>query len=141
MFDNLKWEKLGTVAVDSGTLMVVDPCYVLPDHKRYPSDMPVKADYKDMLDAYETVGFDSLTVEPWGEAFGMCIGTTYGDGVYNVWGVKQGDKITHWMVVTGEDEDDENEDEETCEICGRDIDYPGETKCDRCLESEGDDQD
>lgn len=105
------WELLGKVAVDSGNLMVVDPCYVLPDKKRgFADDNADHRDYSDFLDAFPDEGYVP-TVEPWGPGMGLCIGTTYGDGVYDVYGVKNRDgRVTHWMVVTdGSDMDTDDE--------------------------------
>lgn len=114
MFNYLNWEHLGTVAVDSGNLMVVDPCYVLQDKRRgFADDNADHRDYSDFLDAFPDDGYVP-TVEPWGAGMGLCIGTTHGDGTYNVYGVKDSaGRVTHWMVVAdGSDMDTDDADDE-----------------------------
>lgn len=142
MFNYLNWEHLGTVAVDSGTLMVVDPCYVLKDKRRgFADDNADHRDYSDFLDAFPSEGYVP-TVEPWGAGMGLCIGTTHGDGLYNVYGVKdRNGRVTHWMVVTdGSDMDTDKEDDgyydqnepDPCSECGG-VDTTGEDGlCDYC---------
>lgn len=141
MFNYLKWEHLGTVAVDSGNLMVVDPCYVLKDKRRgFADDNADHRDYSDFLDAFPSEGYVP-TVEPWGAGMGLCIGTTYGDGLYNVYGVKDRDgRVTHWMVVTDGsdmDTDEEGESFNQCSQCWNEA-PAGAELCDECLESERD---
>jgi hypothetical protein len=75
---------IGHVAVDSGTIMVVDPCYVLSHN-----GSTIKETYNDMLDAFYPEGQNDEDapsfVEPWSEGGGICVSTLFGDGLYPVY--------------------------------------------------------
>jgi hypothetical protein len=78
------WECVGFVPVDSGQLMLVDPCYVTADF-----DVPFKGDKDRVGVNYNSACSASLTDEPtFGSNehvphLGMCFGTG-GDGCFNV---------------------------------------------------------
>lgn len=67
-----QWETLGYIGVDSGTIMVVDPCYVIPDELW--SDSCHEFDDKK--------GFDKRYAEM--ADGGIHILTAHGDGSYAV---------------------------------------------------------
>lgn len=67
-----RWETLGYIGVDSGTVMVVDPCYVVPD-----------ADWDAWHHEYKDKdGFDNYFAEM--ESGGIAVNTAHGDGQYAV---------------------------------------------------------
>lgn len=65
-----EWELIGEAPVDSGQIMVIDPCYVLDG------------------EAYESVCKVTLSEKGCGPVSdgGTVVGTAYGDGVYPVFG-------------------------------------------------------
>lgn len=67
-----KWETLGHIGVDSGTIMVVDPCYVVPDDDW----MNWYYEYRDKN------GFDNWFAHM--DSDGIAVTTPHGDGVYPV---------------------------------------------------------
>ena len=79
-----KWIKIGDCAVDSGQIMIVDPCYVLPGIGEQ-----IRYTYNDLLGEYEKPGVDDK------QAFevlfskiagtGIISSTGLGDGVYPVY--------------------------------------------------------
>lgn len=64
------WELVGEVSVDSGTLTIVDPCYVDKgfDYEKWCDTEPIKGD---------------IMAQPVPESF--CFLTTHGDGTYPVY--------------------------------------------------------
>jgi hypothetical protein len=87
-----KWERVGACPVDSGLIMIVDPCYVMPD--RTDSD-PVRGagyDYNELLGELDkdanTDGpgyVDNHEIafsKPYGT--GIVVSNHIGDGVYPV---------------------------------------------------------
>ncbi len=97
------WKRVGTINVDSGQMMLVDPCYVMGD-SRYPEDKG--ADYSDLLAAYgndhnvNTIEFSN----------GIVSSTGYGDGSYDVF-IKTSDEgafgkcVAELKIVFIEDEE------------------------------------
>lgn len=75
-----EFEPIGEVWVDSGQVMLVDPCYVLGSH----GDL-VEETYQDVLDAYDPLKEDERVVQPWGTGLGLVVGTMWGDGGYTVY--------------------------------------------------------
>lgn len=75
------FEPIGQVYVDSGQVMLVDPCYVLGNENDYAQEV-----YQDVLDAYNP-DYDAreVVVEPWGTGLGLVVSTLYGDGGYTVY--------------------------------------------------------
>jgi hypothetical protein len=97
-FTTNEMELVGAVGVDSGQLMIVDPCYV--------TDGPM---YEDIC---------NLTLaENYGEvALGFATTTLHGDGMYEVYAIKGANGriagMLVWMDDHEPDEDEEYEDEE-----------------------------
>jgi len=73
-----EWKLIGNVGVDSGTLMVGDPCYFMDDSW-------TKKDYdRELIDD----GFDmfkQLNFELGHDGKGVIFSSGLGDGVYQVW--------------------------------------------------------
>lgn len=44
-----KWVRVGSAPVDSGTMMLVDPCYVLPDKRDEGSENHIRLEYSEAL--------------------------------------------------------------------------------------------
>ena len=72
---------IGQLGVDSGTLMIGDPCYAI--HR----ETPYKEFGKNWLDFCDTVlGDHADSVYPVGDGLAVAVSTVYGDGVYNLVG-------------------------------------------------------
>jgi hypothetical protein len=89
------WKKVGVVAVDSGTIWLGDPCYVL---HREPTPPDLGKDWQDFsrrtFEREEKAGTPGVAqfqrhhseegyCQGW-EALGVTVSTGYGDGVYPV---------------------------------------------------------
>lgn len=97
--------KIGECSVDSGQIMIIDPCYVLhqKDH-----ETPT---YEDLLDVYKTPkGKDGTFL--W--KLGIVSGPSDGDGRYPVYAEKDndGDITSLTIELKLRDEEDEEEDDE-----------------------------
>ena len=93
------WKKIGTCAVDSGQMMLVDPCYVLPDSK---GDMSGVA-YDELLELWRIQDWEGDFLDVKG--LGYVSNTGYGDGRYNVYIKKADDKVAELKIVFIEEED------------------------------------
>lgn len=72
------WKKLGVVGVDSGTLMITDPCYITDDRW-------TGKDYdKELLD--EGWKFFKQVKNSHGVKTSVIFSSGFGDGSYKVWG-------------------------------------------------------
>lgn len=70
-----EWELVGEAGVDSGQILIGDPCYFLPEEK-----------YQELLDIHKKDKWKSPTVElPYHMTCGIVTSTGYGDGGYNVY--------------------------------------------------------
>ena len=82
------WELAGYQGVDSGTVIISDPCYVLADEERtYENGMHYDKTYQEFLDAAilpDSGGVQQI-VQPWGDDSATIISTTYGDGAYPIY--------------------------------------------------------
>ena len=96
--------KLGTVGVDAGLLMIIDPCYVKYLKEIHGSsegwDKFVEMLYKKGNDTKNGIAL----------AGGLTFASGYGDGEYTVYGFKNGEghimKVEIDMTWDEEDEDD-----------------------------------
>ena len=89
----MKWKLLGEAGVDSGALMISDPCY---------ADMVSK-----WLNGKEFSRDNQLDYPMGHPGLGVQARTAYGDGTYKVYGLcSDGDKTrAHAMlVITGDEE-------------------------------------
>jgi len=75
-----KWVKIGECAVDSGTIMLVDPCYVLPDKI---GDIATDKDYtyEDFLNDFS----GGLLHKDILDKCAVVLSTGFGDGCYPVY--------------------------------------------------------
>ena len=101
---------LGHVSVDSGQLILVDPCY-LKDWKDGPFDLNFKPD-----NHYAECCLKSLSVQGGGQVFddlAVAFSTGWGDGSYPVYGTKEDGRIVKVEVeMSGEEEEAESEEED-----------------------------
>lgn len=75
--------EIGIVGVDSGTVLVSDPAYVLPRA----TDGILGCDYEDILEhntENRVYDLDIQSTEPWGSGCGL-VANAGGDGVYRVY--------------------------------------------------------
>lgn len=94
---SLHSEQIGEVTVDSGLLMIGDPCYSIPG----PS-------WDVFCDAVGAGDPDSGPCEPLGPGLGIVATTTYGDGTYPVYGLyDMPGRLVGIAVLFGVDGDDE----------------------------------
>jgi hypothetical protein len=103
---------IGEVAVDSGQLMVTDPCYVDPEWRREPFSVVGTVDKtKDALFNYSYDGACRATLNGEGHgqlAFelghagaGVAFSTAWGDGMYPVYAEKHDGRIVRVYVNVG----------------------------------------
>ena len=108
-----KWELVGTCGVDSGQIIVVDPCYVIPDEsdlKRFKESGnydEVDATYEELLKERDRPNSHNLTDA---FKFGIVTNTGFGDGEYKVYIKKEdqgvwGVRVSELKIVFIEDMD------------------------------------
>ena len=113
-----EWELVGEAGVDSGQIIVVDPCYVINDEAELlkfaeSKDFnDVDATYDELLKARDKN--NGLTV-----AFkdGIVTNTGFGDGSYKVYIKKEnqgdwGERVSELKIVFISDEPEEEEEED-----------------------------
>ena len=90
---------LGAVSVDSGQLLLVDPCYLKYwDHGEPDFNSP------EILNSYDEVCKKTSGKDGGGEVFdnlAVAFSTGFGDGVYSVHGIKEGGRILLVWVEMG----------------------------------------
>lgn len=149
------WHKVGTVWVDSGQLMLCDPCYldtfVMTDSNDYDFMDNASEERNDF--SYNGACNVTLAVNAGQLQNGAVVTkTTYGDGTYNVYVLFRDDNPQAMTVVMNdqimdkhgnlvdEEEEDEPDMEESCYWCGN-LNSPLETdeednlSCQQCRES------
>ena len=76
--------KIGSFGVDSGTVMIVDPCYVLDGEGKYPLSFGHNWEEFVVMNLMDEDGNDLDSKQLHGE-MGVGSSTGYGDGVYPVY--------------------------------------------------------
>ena len=76
-----EWEHVGNQYVDSGTVIISDPCYVLPDTME---SKAVKS-YDTFLEDVNPDGSCKNVLQPWGDGHATILSTTEGDGSFPVY--------------------------------------------------------
>ena len=76
------WKRVGYADVDSGQIMIGDPCYTLP--RKMDEDLGL--DYDELIDRwpYDKPGQTTLTAKPDHAGAGIVMHTGFGDGTYPV---------------------------------------------------------
>ena len=100
---------LGHVAVDSGQLVLVDPCY-LKDWKDGPFNLNLKPD-----NHYAECCLASLSVQGGGLVFNdlaICFSTGWGDGTYPVFATREYGRIVKVEIEMGGEDQEAGLDEE-----------------------------
>ena len=101
------FKKIGTFGVDSGTVMIVDPCYVIGDDTAIPNK-----DWSGFVDDHLIKGGDlPNTVQIMG-SMAVVSSTGYGDGCYDVWAREVDGRIMELRIVFDDLMDDTYDDEE-----------------------------
>lgn len=120
-----RWERIGEVGVDSGQLMITDPCYIgsqWKDTQFADSDKPTgEFSYDGACRA--TCGdtqAGQLNYELGHSGAGVVFSSGYGDGCYEVWAryiddPDWGTRIAEVRVIMIDDDEDESDDEEESE--------------------------
>ena len=111
------WKRIGTLGVDSGQMMLVDPCYALADKQELENILLHEQinTYDKLLEEYG----DDFNVDTIEFADGIVCSTGYGDGSYDVF-IKTiddsmwGHRVAEMKIVFIEDEPEHEE----CEACG-----------------------
>ena len=113
-----EWELVGTCGVDSGQIIVVDPCYVISDEsdldkfKESGDYNDVDATYEELLKERDKKGSNLTDAFK----FGIVTNTGFGDGEYKVYIKKEdqgawGNRVAELKIVFIEDDPEEEEDE------------------------------
>ena len=80
----MRMEKIGSFGVDSGTVMIIDPCYIKDiDNPKF-KDCNLDKLYETLADQ------DTATL---GKSFAVASRTGYGDGVYPVYALYKDDRV------------------------------------------------
>lgn len=82
------WVKIGECLVDSGQIMLIDPCYVLPDR---PEEQGY--DYRLLLKGWEDNKNKYFSTEG-----GVVVESGYGDGTYPVYVKMEGRRVSAVMI-------------------------------------------
>jgi len=90
MDKKLKWEKIGVAGVDSGALMISDPCYADMVHKWNSENFSLE---------------NQLNYPTGHSGLGVQAPTAHGDGVYPVYALRypDSDRALAMLVVTDSD--------------------------------------
>lgn len=105
---------IGKCPVDSGTLMLVDPCYVLRDTTRSKDENEALPTYNDAV-LHDWGTHTKISGRVPGFDLGTIVSSGYGDGCYPVYADIEGGTVRSVTVVFDEDEpeyDDEDEQDE-----------------------------
>ena len=100
---------IGHVAVDSGTVHVGDPCYLIGwTQKRGKIHSEVWNEYcEPMTDAEQSNADNDSVIEPIGDKAGLHISTAHGDGVYPVYAALNEVGRPKWVLIDLFGEEDE----------------------------------
>lgn len=123
------WDLIGTIGVDSGQIMLADPCYVDSfdskdgdfAHDAIGREKPEHTNFSYAGACNVTLAKDQAGII--GNGLGAVCSSGFGDGSYPVY-IKRtnegscGDRIGAMMIVFIGDEDEDEDTIEVCEKCG-----------------------
>jgi hypothetical protein len=124
------WEQVGILPVDSGQMMFVDPCYVLPDERDFKGGGLEKSGapefskdqcplgYTELIDCWDYDSNQRVLKIPTrisGNSFypGIVTSTGYGDGVYPIYIKKNGEGRVVGVFVDFDPQDDDYDEDAT----------------------------
>lgn len=130
----VRTEIIGHCPVDSGTIMVIDPCYVLDD-ERVPDPKGTVFGYtseylRNVMPTCEAPFYGGVQPNEYDGQLGVVSRTLYGDGCYPVIAEFNSDgRVVRLTIDFDPDVDDYDEDEDgyeygyeyTCDECGDDL--------------------
>lgn len=93
-------QRIGFVYVDSGTVWIGDPCYVLGEDASH--------GVKTWSDFCDKVSFDTDFREPLGEGVGISLQAGYGDGAYPVFIERNSEGVISRLIVDFESYPDDD---------------------------------
>ena len=107
----MSWEMVGSLPVDAGCIMLIDPCYTEGhDEHRAGGNWNSEWYTKQIVDrCYEGNGAHEISGRETGPGSGMVVESGYGDGHYPVYVKREDGRISEVRVVFIGDES-ENED-------------------------------
>lgn len=117
--NNNEWEKVGVIGVDAGLCWIGDPCYIISDHCEEFDNRDWHGFLK-LLNKNEEIAKDEgkkgtaqFNCALGHAGLGVCVGTGFGDGTYDVFVKREPSegRIAEVKVVFV-DENAEDEDEE-----------------------------
>jgi hypothetical protein len=108
---NSEWELVGTLGVDSGQMMLCDPCYIKKDFENGLVTTNDTMSYNGACEAtLSNAGFGFLS-GTYGVKLAFACSSGYGDGVYPVYIKRDGGRIAEMKIVfIGKDHEDEEDD-------------------------------
>jgi hypothetical protein len=112
---------VGQVAVDSGQIMIIDPCYINADFVKE-FDPATKGKPSSSYEMnYDGCCNATLSSKGYGQLEGLAIacGTLYGDGVYPVYAEFDNRNRVKTLTI----DFDPQEDDSLCDHCGEDMDW------------------
>lgn len=98
-------EKIGTLYVDAGIVMVGDPCYTLSDDASHRTEVAKSWDK-----FCEATGSEKVSA-PFGKGTALVVSSGYGDGEYPVYVEWDGGRVARLIVDFIPEDEDEDEDE------------------------------
>lgn len=93
---------IGFVSVDSGSVWVGDPCYVIPSEAA--DSVESWSDYCDALDKINHWTSGKSFCQPLGQGIGLHVQTRYGDGSYPVFAEVNSDGSISNVTIDFDDE-------------------------------------
>jgi hypothetical protein len=93
-----EWKFVGNLAVDSGQMLVIDPCYVLPRGVE-----GGKPDYDDLIKQWKDDDKEQIAVPV--EGLGWVTNTGFGDGTYPLYAYVNEGRTMALVVLFGSRED------------------------------------
>ena len=119
-------QQIGECAVDSGQIMIIDPCYVLPDEEREMEEVlnedtgcmeevPKRhtVNYNQLLKIRGYVPENTSEMKKNFHEYqsGIVCDTLYGDGSYPVYATYEGSRIRTLTIDFGSDDEEEEADD------------------------------